>query len=174
MPVGPYRGAGRPEGVYIMERLIDKAARELGIDPVELRRRNMIAPAEMPYAAASDLVYDSGDFARVLDTALDHADRAGFAQRRRQSEARGRLRGLGLAYYLEVTADVGKEHGGIRFEPDGRVTIVTGTLDYGQGHRTTFAQVLAERLGMPFEVSTSSRATATSSWPAAAPAARAR
>jgi carbon-monoxide dehydrogenase large subunit len=152
VPIGPYRGAGRPEGVFVMERLIDKAARETGRDPVELRRRNMVTSAEIPYAAASSLRYDSGDFAKVLDAALARADRAGYAQRRRQSEARGRLRGLGIAYYLEVTADVGKEHGGIRFEPDGRVTIVTGTLDYGQGHRTPFAQVLSDRLGVPFEL----------------------
>ena len=106
----------------------------------------------MPYRAASGLEYDSGDFAAVLDAGLERADWAGFAARRDASAAKGRLRGRGLACYLEVTAPPSPEMGGIRFEPDGRVTIVTGTLDYGQGHASAFAQVLVERLGVPFEL----------------------
>jgi carbon-monoxide dehydrogenase large subunit len=152
VPVGPYRGAGRPEANYCMERLIDAAARETGRDPAALRRRNLIPPSAIPYDAASGLRYDSGDFPAVLEAGLRRADWAGFAERRRASAARGRLRGRGLACYLEVTAPANPEMGGIRFEADGRVTIVTGTLDYGQGHAAAFAQVLVDRLGLPFEL----------------------
>jgi carbon-monoxide dehydrogenase large subunit len=149
-PTGPYRGAGRPEANYYMERLIDAAARETGRDPAALRRQNMIAADAIPYTAVSGLEYDSGDFAAVLDACLDKADWGGFEERRRASAKQGRLRGRGLGCYLEATAPAGKEMGGIRFEPDGRVTVVTGTLDYGQGHASAFAQVLADRLGVPF------------------------
>ncbi len=151
-PTGPYRGAGRPEANYYMERLVDAAARETGRDPAALRRQNMIPPDAMPYTAVSGLQYDSGEFAAVLDACLDRADWQGFEDRRRTSAQRGRLRGRGLACYLEVTAPPGKEMGGIRFEPDGRVTVITGTLDYGQGHASAFAQVLSDRLGVPFEL----------------------
>jgi len=150
-PVGPYRGAGRPEGNYYMERLIDTAARELGIDPVELRRRNHIRPDAMPYAAPNGSLYDSGEFSALLDKALALADWDGFAGRQQQSRMQGRLRGRGIGQYLEVTAPPHREMGGIRFEPDGMVTIITGTLDYGQGHASPFAQVLCDRLGVPFE-----------------------
>jgi carbon-monoxide dehydrogenase large subunit len=150
-PVGPYRGAGRPEGNYYMERLMDTAAAEMGIDRLELRRRNYIAPEAMPFTAASGSAYDSGEFANVLDKALAMSDWSGYGARKRQTEARGRLRGLGIASYLEVTAPQGKEMGGIRFEPDGGVTMISGTLDYGQGHASPFAQILVSRLGIPFE-----------------------
>jgi carbon-monoxide dehydrogenase large subunit len=152
VPIGPYRGAGRPEANYVMERLVDTAARDTGRDPTAFRRQNLIPKHAMPYRAASGLDYDSGDFGAVLDAGLEQADWAGFAARREASEAKGRLRGRGLACYLEVTAPPNPEMGGIRFEPDGRVTIVTGTLDYGQGHASAFAQVLVERLGLPFEL----------------------
>ncbi len=151
MPIGPYRGAGRPEANYVMERLIDQAARETERDPAELRRRNLIPKDAIPYQALSGLHYDSGDFAAVLDAGLDRADWAGFEARRAASAARGRLRGRGLACYLEVTAPPSKEMGGIRFTEDGRISIVTGTLDYGQGHASAFAQLLVEHLGLPFE-----------------------
>jgi aerobic carbon-monoxide dehydrogenase large subunit len=150
-PVSAYRGAGRPEGNYFMERLIDRAAAEMGIDRLELRRRNHVRPEQIPYDAASGMKYDSGDFPAVFEAAVTAADWDGFAQRRAESRARGRLRGLGLGSYLEVTAPPNPEMGGIRFEADGTVTIVTGTLDYGQGHAAPFAQVLADRLGIPFE-----------------------
>lgn len=150
-PVSAYRGAGRPEGNYYMERLIDNAARAMGIDRIELRRRNMIRPGDLPYHNASDMDYDSGDFPAVLKHAVDFADLKGFAKRKRESRKAGLLRGLGVGCYLEVTAPANKEMGGIRFEADGTVTIITGTLDYGQGHATPFAQVLTERLGVPFE-----------------------
>ncbi|UYN95398.1 MAG: xanthine dehydrogenase family protein molybdopterin-binding subunit [Enhydrobacter sp.] len=150
-PVAAYRGAGRPEGNYYMERLIDAAAREMGIDKVELRRRNHIAPEQMPYKAPSGMNYDSGDFTAILDKALAAADWDGFEARRRQSAARNKLRGRGIGSYLEVTGPPSKEYGGIRFEDDGTVTMLSGTLDYGQGHATPFAQVLSERTGIPFE-----------------------
>ncbi len=150
-PIGPYRGAGRPEGVYIRERLIDEAARETGRDPIELRRLNVIAPQDLPYTAASGLTYDSGAFEAVLDQALDLADWSGFDARRMETEEQGRLRGRGVSLYLEVTAPVGKEMGGLRFGPDGAVTIVTGTKNFGQGHHAAFAQVVADRLGVPFD-----------------------
>ncbi len=150
-PVGAYRGAGRPEGNYYMERMVDTAAREMGIDRLELRRRNQISPDMMPYAAPNAMVYDSGDFPAVFERALAACDWDGFAARRAESRKRGRVRGLGVAQYLEVTAPGSPEMGGIRFEADGTVTIVTGTLDYGQGHATPFAQVLVDRLGVPFE-----------------------
>ncbi len=150
-PVGPYRGAGRPEGNYYMERLVDAAAAEMGIDRVELRRRNHIRPEQMPYSAPSGMAYDSGDFPAILEEALAMADWDGFAARRAESRRRGKLRGRGVGQYLEVTAPPSNEMGGIRFEPDGAVTIITGTLDYGQGHASPFAQVLCDRLGIPFD-----------------------
>jgi carbon-monoxide dehydrogenase large subunit len=149
--VSAYRGAGRPEGNYYMERLIDAAAAEMGIDRAKLRRMNQIKPKQMPYAAASAMTYDSGDFPGLFERALEIADYSGFKQRKRESRKRGKLRGLGIGCYLEVTAPPNKEMGGIRFETDGSVTIITGTLDYGQGHAAPFAQVLSEKLGVPFE-----------------------
>jgi carbon-monoxide dehydrogenase large subunit len=151
VPVAAYRGAGRPEGNYFMERLVEAAARELGIDSVELRRRNHVRPTQFPYASAAKTTYDSGDFTNLLDEALEAADWAGFETRKAESRARGRLRGRGIGNYLEVTAPPQKEMGGIRFEADGTVTIITGTLDYGQGHASPFAQVLTSKLGIPFE-----------------------
>ncbi|MBO0739740.1 MAG: molybdopterin-dependent oxidoreductase, partial [Alphaproteobacteria bacterium] len=130
---------------------VDAAAAEMGIDRVELRRRNHISPAAMPYKAPNGTTYDSGDFTNLLNKALALADWDGFAARRAESRARGRLRGRGISDYLELTGPPGREMGGIRFEPDGGVTIITGTLDYGQGHATPFAQVLSARLGIPFE-----------------------
>src|SRR3546814_675283 len=134
-----------------MERLVDAAAREMGIDRIELRRRNLVPKEAMPFKAASGQVYDSGDFAPMLEKAVEAADWNGFAARRADSERAGFKRGLGICAYLEVTAPAGKEHGGIRFNDDGTVTLVSGTLDYGQGHRSTFAQIVSDRLGIPFE-----------------------
>jgi aerobic carbon-monoxide dehydrogenase large subunit len=149
--VSAYRGAGRPEGNYYMERLIDRAADEMSIDRFALRRRNQIKPKEIPYKAASGMQYDSGDFPAVFERAVEIADIKGFKQRKRESKKRGKLRGLGLGSYLEVTAPPNKEMGGIRFEQNGDVTMITGTLDYGQGHAAPFAQVLTDKLGIPFE-----------------------
>ena len=149
--VSAYRGAGRPEGNYYMERVIDAAAAEMRIDRLELRRRNQIRPREIPIKTASGSTYDSGDFPGVLKHALEVADVKGFARRKRESRKRGKVRGLGIGSFLEVTAPPSKEMGGIRFEADGNVTIITGTLDYGQGHAAPFAQVLSDKLGIPFE-----------------------
>lgn len=151
VPVTAYRGAGRPEGNYYMERLIDTAAAEMGIDPADLRRRNHIQPDQLPYKAPSGSLYDSGNFPAILEKALEAADWKGFAQRKRESEKRGLLRGRGIGQFLEVTAPVQAEYGGIHFERDGSVTILTGSHDHGQGHWTTFAQVVATQLGIPFE-----------------------
>jgi carbon-monoxide dehydrogenase large subunit len=149
--VSAYRGAGRPEGNYYIERTLDLAASELGIDRIDLRRRNMIRKSELPFKAASDMTYDCGDFLGVLKQSLETADYAGFKKRRRESKKRGRLRGLGIGCYLEVTAAPGKELGSIHFEADGTVTIITGTLDFGMGHATTYAQMLTDLLGVPFD-----------------------
>jgi carbon-monoxide dehydrogenase large subunit len=148
-PLAAYRGAGRPESNYFMERMIDTAAREMGIDRIELRRRNHIAPEQMPYKAPSGMNYDSGDFTTILDKAVKTSDWHGFEKRKAESAQRGKLRGRGIGQYLEVTGPPSKEYGGIRFEEDGTITMLSGTLDYGQGHATPFAQVLGEQLGIP-------------------------
>jgi carbon-monoxide dehydrogenase large subunit len=149
--VSAYRGAGRPEGAYNMERTLDYAAQVLGINRFELRRRNFVRAKDMPFATAAGMTFDSGDFPGLFDAALEAADAAGFKQRKRESKKAGKLRGLGVGCYVETTAANTTEMGGIRFNADGTVTIVTGTLDYGQGHAATFAQVLTEKLGIPFE-----------------------
>ena len=150
--VSAYRGAGRPEGNYYVERTLDLAASELGIDRLDLRKRNMIRKGDLPFKAASDMTYDCGDFLGVLKQALDTADYAGFNKRKRESRKRGLLRGIGIGCYLEVTAAPGKELGAVHFEPDGTVTIVTGTLDFGMGHATTYAQILTDLIGVPFDL----------------------
>jgi aerobic carbon-monoxide dehydrogenase large subunit len=149
--VTAYRGAGRPEGNYYMERLIDAAAAEMGIDRVALRRRNQIRPQELPRQVASSSNYDSGDFIALTKQALELADSKGFPRRKRESRKRGKLRGLGVTNYLEVTAPPVKELAGITFNADGTVTLTTGTLDFGMGHATPFAQVLSDQLGVPVE-----------------------
>ena len=149
--MGAYRGAGRPEANYYMERLIDRAADEIGINRLTLRKRNFIKPAQMPFAASSGVTYDSGDFQGVFNKAVEISDQAGFAKRKKDSRKSGKLRGIAIGSYLEVTAPPGAELGKIVFEADGSVRLVTGTLDYGQGHATPFAQVLCAQLGVPFD-----------------------
>ena len=149
--MGAYRGAGRPEANYYMERLIDRAADEMGINRLTLRKRNFIKPSQLPFAAASGVTYDSGDFAGVFSKALEISDHANFAKRKKESKKDGKLRGIAVGSYLEVTAPPSGELGKITFEPDGSVKLTTGTLDYGQGHATPFAQVLSAELGVPFE-----------------------
>jgi carbon-monoxide dehydrogenase large subunit len=149
--MGAYRGAGRPEANYFMERLIDRAADEMGINRLTLRKRNFIKPAQMPFAASSGVTYDSGDFLGVFSKALEISDHAGFAKRKKESRKSGKLRGIAVGSYLEVTAPPGVELGKIVFEDDGSVKLITGTLDYGQGHATPFAQVMTDQLGVPFE-----------------------
>jgi len=144
----PYRGAGRPEATYVIERLIDDAARQLHDDPVELRRRNMIPNARLPYKTALGLNYDCGDFLANQEKALALADWDGFPARRAESRGRGKLRGIGLANPIEKAAGPGQEFAEIRFHPSGNVTLLMGSKNQGQGHETTFKQVLAEKLGL--------------------------
>ena len=149
--MGAYRGAGRPEANYFMERLIDRAADEMGIDRLTLRKRNFIKPSQLPYDAASGVTYDSGDFQGVFSKAIEIADYAGFARRKKESRKRGLLRGIAVGSYLEVTAPSWPELAKVVFEPNDQITLVSGTLDYGQGHASPFAQVLCDQLGVPFD-----------------------
>jgi aerobic carbon-monoxide dehydrogenase large subunit len=149
----PYRGAGRPEATYVIERLIDDAARELGRDPVELRARNLIPRDKIPYKSALNLNYDSGDFPANQKRVLELADWAGFPARREAAKRRGKLRGIGLANPIEKAAGPGNEFAEIRFHPSGNLTLLMGSKNQGQGHETVFKQILNERLGVdPAEV----------------------
>jgi aerobic carbon-monoxide dehydrogenase large subunit len=150
-PINAYRGAGRPEAAYYMERLMDLAARRIGLDRVEIRKRNLIAPDELPYKNWWGVSFDSGDYPRLLEEGLKRADAAGFPARREQSQARGKLRGQGIAYYVEITAAAGAEPARVAFTDNGGVELYCGTQSNGQGHETAFAQLVAEKLGVPFE-----------------------
>lgn len=145
-PTDAYRGAGKPEAQYLLERLLDKAAREMGLDPAELRRRNLIAPERMPYKAANGFVYDSAHFEKVLDAALEEGDWAGFPARRASAEAKGMVRGIGVGIYLHLTGGSPTEHSEVLLRPDGTILILTGVQASGQGHETAFAQLVADRL----------------------------
>jgi carbon-monoxide dehydrogenase large subunit len=145
-PTAPYRGAGRPEASYLIERALDDAAGELGIDRIELRRRNIIAPTRLPFRSPLGPVYDSGRFEQNMDMALAAADWAGFAARREEAEARGRLRGIGLANAIEAAAGPVPEYAEIRFQPGGSAILLMGTKTHGQGHETAFKQILYEKL----------------------------
>ena len=149
--VDAYRGAGRPECSYIIERLVDAAARETGLGRDEIRRRNLVPPSAMPYATPLIAVYDSGDFPANLELGLKAADWAGFERRRAEARARGKLLGLGISYYMEVTAAMPQEKADIQFLPTGRVRLGVGTGPSGQGHATAFAQILADRLGIDLD-----------------------
>jgi carbon-monoxide dehydrogenase large subunit len=151
VPVDAYRGAGRPEAAYIIERLMDEAGRATGLGPIEIRRRNMIRPESMPCTTSLGHTYDSGDFPRLLSEAVKDADWDGFDARRRESEARGRLRGIGLAYYVEVCGGAPSVPAMIRVEADKTVSVIVGTQSNGQGHETAYSQIVADRLGIPFE-----------------------
>jgi len=148
VPTDVYRGAGRPECVYLVERLVDVAARELGFDRVELRRRNLIRPDELPYATPIWLTYDCGDFAANLDVALPLVDWDGFEARRAAAARMGKLRGIGLSCYVERCAGASAEDAEVRLGPDGRATVLVGTMANGQGHATAYAQVVSDRLGL--------------------------
>ena len=163
-PVDAYRGAGRPEATYVIERIVEQAARELGKDPADLRRMNMIQPEDFPYETPVALVYDVGDYEASLDKALDLADYAGFDARRATAAALGKRRGIGLACYIEACglapsklaielgAGVGLyESGEVRVNPTGSVSVFTGSHSHGQGHETTFAQVVSDKLGIDYE-----------------------
>lgn len=149
-PVHPYRGAGRPEATYLIERLLDRAAAVVGIDPVEIRRSNFIQRSQMPHKTGTNTTYDSGDFAHVMDECLKLADWSGFAKRAAVSKKNGKLRGRGLCYFLEE-ASAFNDRMALRFDPSGMVTIVAGTHSHGQGHATVYAQMVSEWLGVPFE-----------------------
>ena len=148
MATGAYRGAGRPEGNYLMERLVEQAAREMGIDGAELRRRNMLTPADMPYGTHAGETYDSGNFPRMLDGVLEAADWNGFASRREASRKRGKLRGRGLSAYLEWTGALPTETVDIQVSDDGTVTVFSGTQAMGQGLETSYTQLVMEVLGV--------------------------
>ena len=147
-PTAPYRGAGRPEATYVIERMFDEAAREMGIDPTELRARNMIAPDAMPVKNALGLTYDCGEFARNQAAVLEMADYKGFPGRREEARARGKLRGIGTANPIERSASPSPDFAEIRFSTDGTATILMGTKSQGQGHETVYKQIVNERLGL--------------------------
>jgi carbon-monoxide dehydrogenase large subunit len=150
-PVDAYRGAGRPEAAYLIERLVDVAARDTGLSPIEIRKRNFIPPDAFPYATAGRHTYDSGEFARVMDQALERSDWAGFPARRTMSEKRGKRRGIGLATYIEICGGTSGEDVGLTLSPDGGAEILVGTQSSGQGHETAYAQMVAAELGLEFE-----------------------
>ena len=147
-PVEAYRGAGTPEMVYLVERLVERAARESGIDPVALRRLNLVAAGEMPYTNPNGRTCRDCDFPRLLEHALRRSGWASFSARREEARARGRRRGIGLSFYLHGTAAEGREHVEVRLDASGDVEVRCGTQDSGQGHATSFARVLADRLGI--------------------------
>ena len=152
-PVRPYRGNGRPEAAYIIERMVDLAADQTGIDPAELRRRNTISPSAMPFKTSVTFTYDCGEFEKNLDMALDAADKRGFEARRIQSRKNGKLRGLGFSNTIERSAAAGLEGAEIRFDRTGSVSIFSGSINQGQGHETAFKQVVCDKLGLdPNEV----------------------
>ncbi|MBQ4824746.1 xanthine dehydrogenase family protein molybdopterin-binding subunit [Leisingera sp. HS039] len=149
--VDAYRGAGRPEAIYVLERAMDRAARELGVDPLELRRRNFIKPAAFPYGTVTGETYDVGDFDRVLSRAAEEADLKGFAARRAADGKRGKYRGVGVCYYIESILGDPSEGAEVEFLEGGRVNIYVGTQSNGQGHETVYAQFLADQSGIPAE-----------------------
>jgi aerobic carbon-monoxide dehydrogenase large subunit len=150
IPLAPYRGAGRPEATYLIEQLLDKAARTLGIDLIEIRRRNFIPAAAMPHKVGTGITYDSGDFVHVMDECLKLADWNGFGKRAAESKKSGKLRGRGIGYFLEEAA-VFNDRMVLRFDPSGMLTILAGTHSHGQGHNTVYAQMVHEWLGVPFD-----------------------
>ena len=151
VPVDAYRGAGRPEAIFLLERLVDEAARHCGLAPDEIRRRNFVSPAEMPYETPLGKVYDTGEFARIMDDAMGLAGWESFARRREESQGRGRLRGIGMALYIESCGGGSEEEATIEFDEGGTVVVLVGTQSGGHGHETAYAQIAADGLGVPFE-----------------------
>ena len=149
LPVDAYRGAGRPEASYVLERLVDVAARELGVEPDALRKKNFIKPKQMPYTTPTDKVYDSGEFAAHMARAQDVGDWKGFRKRWAQARRRNKLRGIGLATYIEVCGGAGPQLAVVRLERDGNAKVVIGSQSTGQGHQTAYAQLIAEHLDLP-------------------------
>ncbi len=151
VPTDAYRGAGRPEAAYVLERLVDKTAHELGVSPAEFRRLNFISPEALPYKTPTGRLYDTGDFSGHLDRALEKSDWAGFEAREAESRARGKFRGIGMATYIEACAFSGSEEANLELNGDGTVTLLVGTQTNGQGHATAYSQLLAERLGLELD-----------------------
>lgn len=151
VPVDAYRGAGRPEAAYVVERLADAAARKLGMTPDAIRRKNFIAPRALPYKTATGKIYDSGDFAAHLKRAMEIANWKEFPKRAKAAKKQGVVRGIGLASYVEVCGTMGEETANVRLDPNGDVTILIGTQSSGQGHQTAYAQLVAEQFGLPPE-----------------------
>jgi carbon-monoxide dehydrogenase large subunit len=151
VPVDAYRGAGRPEASYVIERLVDAAARDIGVEPVALRRRNFIRPSAMPYETPTGKVYDTGEFAGHMARAQEVADWDGFKKRAREARKHGKLRGIGIATYIEACGSNGPETATLKLEKDGTVTLLIGTQTNGQGHDTSYAQIVAEHLGLPID-----------------------
>ena len=150
-PVDAYRGAGRPEAIYLIERLVNRIAMETGLGPDEVRRRNFIKPEQLPYKTSTGETYDSGAFRKVMERALDESDWSGFEARKAESAAKGLKRGRGICYYVEATAGMPEESAAIRFEEGGNVTVLVGTQSNGQGHETAFTQLICDRLGIDAE-----------------------
>jgi carbon-monoxide dehydrogenase large subunit len=151
VPVDAYRGAGRPEAAYMLERLVDRAGRETGLGAAEIRRRNFIPAAAMPFKTSLGHTYDSGDFAGNMTAAMTAADWEGFPARKAEAARRGKLRGIGMSYYIEVCGGAPGVPALVRFEADDTVSLIIGTQSNGQGHETAYAQILSERLGIPFD-----------------------
>src|SRR5260370_27352451 len=151
MPTQAYRSSGRPEVTYAVERLIDAAAIALGIDRIKLRRRNLIKPAAMPYRNGVGMLYDSGRYEENMDWAMEIADWKGFERRRREAKKRGKLLGRGLANYVESSIGAPNEQARFTVMPEGRIDVVIGTQSSGQGHETSFAQVVSDLLKVPVE-----------------------
>jgi len=147
-PVRPYRGNGRPEAAYVIERLVDLAADEIGIDPAALRRRNLIPPEAMPFKTGLTFTYDCGEFENILDEGMQRADVAGFTRRRADSHKHGKLRGLGISYSIERAGTLGFEGAEVRFDRSGAVTLFSGSVTQGQGHETVFKQLVCDSLGI--------------------------
>ena len=151
VPVDAYRGAGRPEAAYVVERLVDAAARKLGMTPDAIRRKNFIPPKAMPYKTATGKVYDSGDFTAHMKRAMEVANWKEFPKRAKAAKKQGLVRGIGLASYVEVCGTMGEETANVALDPNGDVTILIGTQSSGQGHQTAYAQLVAEQFGLPPE-----------------------
>ncbi len=150
-PTGPYRGAGRPEAAFLIERMIDRLAGELGIDPVELRLRNFVSPSEFPYTNAGKLTYDSGDYARSLHRLVEVAGYQQLREAQRRARDDGKLLGIGIATYVEIAAGTDADQATARLESDGSITVITGSTPHGQGHQTTWAQIAADQFGVPLD-----------------------
>ncbi len=150
-PTGPYRGAGRPEAAFLIERMMDRLAGELGIDPVELRLRNFVSPPEFPYTNAGKLTYDSGDYARSLHRLVEVAGYQQLREAQRRARDDGKLLGIGIATYVEIAAGTDADQATARLESDGSITVITGSTPHGQGHQTTWAQIAADQFGVPLD-----------------------